>query len=1405
MEPFELKLHQVTFEESGNPLQQGEGQTQPHLDSFSALVHYDADFEDKTGSENSVGQSNLQSFGFLRSGKDPHPGRSSSHTFSTTTTTTTCTGPQSTRVSSVLSSKSPLSSSSSSSKPSSLLPWERSNVGQGEENFLVNADDYYLGTSKPHLGKVSPEVAAAGLQTLAQVSINTSVVARHLRKVKGQKRRVAKTTLTSTALTTPITMPTESPAVASNSGGAVTSPASASSLEGKEELEGVGDSSFETVAEALRLQWSVIGNANVTPASPEEVARIVAEAEKRLRENSATPTTAGDPPGAHHTPSGDPNTFRDPNASSGIPSVGSLSSLSSLSSSATNDNGNTGVETPVACVSEPSASPHTAELIRIPAKSITKEVEKTSWFQSRDKAGAASQQSADSREESSRSGSSDAKPGGGEGLQFSSPLQQQTPPRLAPSPQPSSSSLQSSSSQQQPPFSSSQQPSPYASPVPSPLPMFNPNLVPLPQIGPLFPKKPGGIPYVPVVRSMEVGPSQGGGGGFEHLMREKLKLEGQLEVLQEEAQTTLQERAELQAQLASSQLKLKSGQLKVDDAEKATLRVELERLRATRLDHEREAVEVQQMLEEKLEELKAVTEDMYQSQDSVDKLQVRMKELRDDLQAKEVTIQALKSKIAELYVEVQTTLQSKMEADSEARTARNDLVSLVKAKEWYQEQLSTAHEVRAKLQSQLTHLQAQTVSQGSIVERLKLESGRLRQHLRESQERALREKEQLARHLEAIQQDMMEREAAFQEIQRERLMIEDTFNTQVTSAEEEKSRISNLHQLTSELERQLEQAYGNSKKRQEQIFALETEQMDLMKKGALVQETLLEKEQLLEEANQKLIEVESQLEVLQQTLVAKDSELMKLREDKAITEIALKAALQEKGSVDQALDILKGDMGKVEKSFKQMRQELGTRVTELETAQTRQKTTRDELDRVAHELDIKTRSVDSLTQSHQEQTAQIEQLRAEKSSAQQQVAVLKQQLEQAQNAQPADSSLTQTLQTELQETRTRLAQAENQLHISTAQLQQTLAASNQQLQETPPNEQLQAERDGLAQRLEEAEEEKQRLESEVESYVGDLRQATEEKQRLETELEMTRRKFELSSVQQQENINSELQKLMKELEAAHLHRQEVEQQLSRLQAEKGAEVAALQQQLQALQQRLQQETLQLQQLQQEQQQQQDTAAFNHQLALDLEKERGRIAGLQQSNSTLKEHMKQLEEALAGRESSLMELNAHLEGSIREREKEQQQYLRRIQELEVSLKKEKDGGRDLRKQIGSKITENKRLAKQHEAQKKDHGELQEEAERRQRETSRLQMELEGARQAVRDQQGELQALQGEKMAAEAELERVRRELVDNRDRNPVLLEQIQSLEWQVTQRSQEVQAAREQLALAEQRQTNEMDI
>ena len=61
--------------------------------------------------------------------------------------------------------------------------------------------------------------------------------------------------------------------------------------------------------------------------------------------------------------------------------------------------------------------------------------------------------------------------------------------------------------------------------------------------------------------------------------------------------------------------------------------------------------------------------------------------------------------LAELYIEVQTSLQAKMEAETEARSSRGDLAALVKAKEWYQQQLQQANESKGKLQRELTVLQ----------------------------------------------------------------------------------------------------------------------------------------------------------------------------------------------------------------------------------------------------------------------------------------------------------------------------------------------------------------------------------------------------------------------------------------------------------------------------------------------------------------------------------------------------------------------------------------------------------------------------------------------------------------------------------------------------------------------------
>ena len=70
---------------------------------------------------------------------------------------------------------------------------------------------------------------------------------------------------------------------------------------------------------------------------------------------------------------------------------------------------------------------------------------------------------------------------------------------------------------------------------------------------------------------------------------------------------------------------------------------------------------------------------------------------------------------------------------------------------------------------------------------------------------------------------------------------------QVTTVEEEKSRLSGLLQVSGELEAQLELANANAKKKQALVFSLENQHMALMKSAALTQEMLTDKEHLLEE------------------------------------------------------------------------------------------------------------------------------------------------------------------------------------------------------------------------------------------------------------------------------------------------------------------------------------------------------------------------------------------------------------------------------------------------------------------------------------------------------------------------------------------------------------------------------
>ena len=632
------------------------------------------------------------------------------------------------------------------------------------------------------------------------------------------------------------------------------------------------------------------------------------------------------------------------------------------------------------------------------------------------------------------------------------------------------------------------------------------------------------------------------------ILREKAKLEGQLEMLTIESQATLQERAELQAQVASLKLKLMSQKVNRHDPEKDMMKADLEGLRQLRLSLEHTVGDLQKQLEEKSEEGRNIQEELSQTQDSCDKLNLRMKEIKDELKSKEMTIQALKNKVAELYVEVQVSMQTKMEADNECRAAKSDLTSLKNTKDWYQEQLEIATKARSELQREMTTLQAQAISHSSIIERLKGENTKLRNQCSEIQTKALKEKELLAKHLEAINSDMMDREAAFQEIQRERSYLEKSFNTKIQTAEDEKSRISLLMQMTSDLENQLDKAQTDLKKKQTQITKLENENIELMKKLTFSQEVVIEKEGLIEDLKNNLLDVEERLKAFQNSVIDKDAEIMKLKEEKATAEIALKSALQEKDSVDQVLDGLKSDMGKVESSFKLMRQELNSKSQEMGDIKAKNRTSEDEVIKLRKDLENEKRLVELSKQENENKSQQLNEIQGQKIKLESDIVILSEKISALENAHDIALKEKEFLDSELNATRDKLESLKDKLEsqIQVEKVQKSGAIEEEKyIQVSQECEELKkrmevmekdSKKDVLKQKAKNAKlsqdlnsvkdelvQRQKTFDENIEILSGKLRELAAEKEKMETELSMVHRKYEFSMLEQRDQIDAELQ------------------------------------------------------------------------------------------------------------------------------------------------------------------------------------------------------------------------------------------------------------------------------------------
>uniref|UniRef100_A0A2K5Q4I2 Golgin A3 n=1 Tax=Cebus imitator TaxID=2715852 RepID=A0A2K5Q4I2_CEBIM len=292
------------------------------------------------------------------------------------------------------------------------------------------------------------------------------------------------------------------------------------------------------------------------------------------------------------------------------------------------------------------------------------------------------------------------------------------------------------------------------------------------------------------------------------VLKEKMRLEGQLEALSLEASQALKEKAELQAQLAALSTKLQaqvecshSSQQRQD-----SLSSEVDTLKQSCWDLERAMTDLQNMLEAKNASLASSNSDLQVAEEQYQRLMAKVEDMQRSMLSKDNTVHDLRQQMTALQSQLQQVQLERATLTSKLKASQSEISSLQSVRQWYQQQLALAQEARVRLQGEMAHIQVGQMTQAGLLEHLKLENVSLSQQLTETQHRSMKEKGRIAAQLQGIEADMLDQEAAFMQIQEAKAMVEEDLQRRLEEFEGERERLQRMADSAASLEQQLEQA-----------------------------------------------------------------------------------------------------------------------------------------------------------------------------------------------------------------------------------------------------------------------------------------------------------------------------------------------------------------------------------------------------------------------------------------------------------------------------------------------------------------------------------------------------------------------------------------------------------------------
>uniref|UniRef100_A0A5F8GSZ4 Golgin A3 n=1 Tax=Monodelphis domestica TaxID=13616 RepID=A0A5F8GSZ4_MONDO len=917
------------------------------------------------------------------------------------------------------------------------------------------------------------------------------------------------------------------------------------------------------------------------------------------------------------------------------------------------------------------------------------------------------------------------------------------------------------------------------------------------------------------------------------VLKEKMRLEGQLEALSLEASQALKEKTELQAQLAALDTKLQAQveQSRSSQQKQDSLSSEVDTLKQSCWDLERAMTDLQNTLEAKNASLASSNNDLQVAEEQYQRLMGKVEDMQKSILSKDNTVHDLRQQMTALQNQLQQVQLERSTLTSRLKASQTEITSLQKVRQWYQQQLALAQEARVRLQSEMAHIQVGQMTQAGILEHLKLENVSLSHQLTETQQRSIKEKERIAVQLQNIEADMLDQEAAFIQIQEAKTLVEEDLQRKLEEFEDEKEHLQKMAESATSLEQQLQQVKLTLHQRDLQLDTLQQEHLDLMKQLTLSQETLHTREQALSELQTRHEELQAQLEELQGDAATKDDMVQFLQNEKIVLEVALQAARAGKEEFDRGAQQLEEDADATAELLEQLRQEIAVKCSQVENLQQESIALKKQTQKVKEQFLQQKVMVEAYRRDANSKDQLISELKATKKRLDLEMRSLRQELIKLQGEKKSVEVEQSKLQKEVSQVHQQMTDLEGQLQLVQrerdeleTQLQSlqfdreqmaSLTEANEVLKQQVEQMQLEARKAITEQKqkmkrlgsdLTNAQKEMKAKHKAYENAVGILSRRLQEaltaKESSEAELNKLRAQDELNPLSPCLCLQERIQVLELELQTVGHSKMVLEKELQEIISLTSQELEEYREKVIELEDEVLRETKgmrwgfrkKIKRLEE----------LNKKLALELEHERGKLTGLGQSNAALREHNSILETALAKREADLVQLNLQVQAVLQRKEEEDQQMKHLVHSLQTALEKEKAKVRSLKEQVAAVKVDAGHNRRHFRAAALELSEVKKELQAKEQLVQKLQAEADSLQAQEGKHSQEVSQFQQELAETRAQLQLLQKQLDEQLDKQPVENQEVEDLKWEISQKEREIQTLKQQLDLSEQHSQKELE-